>query len=89
MQGGEAAGVGAESDELNVFIRVDAVFGENHSRQHVSGVAEAGESDSFAGKLFDRFDFRAGEENMGGAAHQAGDDARRAGREWRRESPNR
>ena len=69
MQGGEPAGVGAESDELNVFIGVDAVFCENYSRQHVSGISEAGKADSFTGELFDGFDFRAREENMRGTSH--------------------
>ncbi len=48
---------GAESDELNVFIWVDALLCENRSREDVSSVAEAGEADLFTGKFLDGFDF--------------------------------
>ena len=69
LQGGEAAGVGAQSNKLNVFIRVNALLCKNHAGQHMGRITEASQANSFTGKLFDGFDFGTGEENVGGTAH--------------------
>jgi hypothetical protein len=49
LQAGETAGVRAEGNELNFFVRIDAVAGQDDSRQDLGRVAEGGEADFLSG----------------------------------------
>src|SRR5258705_2323499 len=77
LQCHEARGVGPQSENFDLFIRIDAGLFDHHARGDVRWGAETADAQGFALEGFQRFELRLSDQRHWPIVEKAGDDSYR------------